>query len=627
MSTTSETAAPTPPSSELRLSPAEVMDQLQKRCRSAGSLPGIFSQAMAVLAQRFKPPYALFQMQSISRRLEEEYHDSSIPKETWRHLALGPLLGCVMENDSAASLFREPRNNIQLAAICVPVRDTSGEAVGGIAILVQCEHAAEGEACLAELQAYVLTLQLLISNRPQEKKASRPEGNQTISTMIAAEHESLHSLAFGITNGFKRRFGCEEVCLGRVNGQHVKLLSVSGMDQLYPNSPGSTQIRQAMEECLDVNGIVCDQDEQIWSEGVCNAAFALHHWWRTQTGDSCCLSLPLRYQNQVVAILSLRRQKGNPFTENDVQMLRDSTGPLGAALLLNEKANLGLLQHGWKRLQSLIHCDSKSAAIRQRVVAAALTIAALVIVFGQATFHVSVPCRLASTDTAVFGAPFEGEIAASFVEEGQQVEAGQLLFAMDTSGLELQRDRLLAEQAQAELELAEALKERDRARAAQADSDLNSILAELQIVGMQLDQATVKARWAGRVMEGNPRDRVGEVVPMGDTVLKVAALEGLNAELLIPEDEVVHMKEGNTGRLVTNARPHEALEFVMERIHPAAQVVDGDNVYVAQVSLKSIEEWQRIGMEGVAHVNTGQQPIWWILLHKPIRWSQKMVWW
>ena len=70
-----------------------------------------------------------------------------------------------------------------------------------------------------------------------------------------------------------------------------------------------------------------------------------------------------------------------------------------------------------------------------------------------------------------------------------------------------------------------------------------------------------------------------------------------------------------------DAIPERSLTATIRRIHPRAELRDGDNVFVAEADILNEDGILRPGMRGQARVSTERHPLGWNLFHKPVAWT------
>ena len=213
------------------------------------------------------------------------------------------------------------------------------------------------------------------------------------------------------------------------------------------------------------------------------------------------------------------------------------------------------------------------------------------------------------------------------MEPGDEVLQGQLLLRMDTQELEIERAQLLAELEVALLETTNAAKEKDIAVAAQSQARADIARNKLAAVEHKIAQADIVSPCPGAVLLGDITPRVGEVVPLGEPLLEFAPHSHWIVELHVPEYAAPYLGPGQVGEFTTNARPDERSHCQLSRIDPASAVVNGQNVFTAEAQVDGeTPSWLRSGMQGVARINAGKQPVWWVWLHRVID-SIRLTYW
>jgi multidrug efflux pump subunit AcrA (membrane-fusion protein) len=269
-------------------------------------------------------------------------------------------------------------------------------------------------------------------------------------------------------------------------------------------------------------------------------------------------------------------------------------------------------------------------------------------------YELTVPCSVVPAQLRHVTVPFDGVLLSATALQGDRVRKGDALCEMDHRELDQQRAELLAEIAVLE-------HEKDRAMAESTPVELQLALArqrlaraKLDIVNARLEQACVRSPIDGVIASGDLRKRVGAVVTRGEPLFEVAPLDrtikGSSAwllELQVPEaeaDELPHQcgsvinqwspsGAGRTspvlyltGSFAPHARPEESQAFRIKRVRPQAEVHDQKNVIVAEAEIDLPYAWMRPGMEGVARVNVGRRPVWWVALHGAIEYVQLHLW-
>ena len=317
--------------------------------------------------------------------------------------------------------------------------------------------------------------------------------------------------------------------LGKVQRGRVRLLSLSGMDGLYPRSPGTRLIREAMEECLDSGEKIYSKPGNDWSSSAIKQDYRLHRQWRSAIGDAAVASVPLLADDDCVAILSLTRPGSVGFQSDELNEIGQLAGAYAPAIQLVDRASRGwfaqtrdTLRHG------LLWLVARNRWGR-RVTAAAMVLLATWFCAGTMQYRLSTPCQLMPTCVHHCAAPFEGIIRSAHVVVGEQVKKGQLLLAMETRELELQRGEWRSEAAVLELEIAQAVTNQQLEQAALARARLQVVRAKLAGVQRRIELSEVRAPADGTIMAGDVETRVGDVVQLGRTVAGIRSVRVLGS--------------------------------------------------------------------------------------------------
>ena len=199
---------------------------------------------------------------------------------------------------------------------------------------------------------------------------------------------------------------------------------------------------------------------------------------------------------------------------------------------------------------------------------------------------------------ATIAAPSDGVLMDIRVEEGQRVEAGEVLAIMDNrvmrASVELVRIRAArtgkVREADAALALAETLLERltrashesattrfeveeteierDRAQARleMAREELAIASAELELERQKLERLTMRAPFAGRVVRLTARE--GEMLESATPVLRLVALQRLEAEIHVPFESCEALVVGRRYRLEAEAPAQEPIEGTLRYVSP-----------------------------------------------------------
>jgi multidrug resistance efflux pump len=197
---------------------------------------------------------------------------------------------------------------------------------------------------------------------------------------------------------------------------------------------------------------------------------------------------------------------------------------------------------------------------------------------------------------------------------------------MSTSALELERRNLEAQITNAELRMAEGVAARDPSAASIAQSELLTVRARLDRVLERIGEATVRAPHAGIVVAPELADLPGRVVAVGDPMVAIAEDGSLALELRVPQSRVSDLEVGSRLRFASHARPELPGFSTLQSVAPATVQREGRSVFVADAALPEDQAWLRPGMEGVAMVEAGERPNWWLAVHRLVDKARLSFW-
>lgn len=435
------------------------------------------------------------------------------------------------------------------------------------------------------------------------------------------EQENFLAAAMTLCNELASRHACERVSLGWLKNRYIRIQAISHVDHFDKKMEAVQSLEKAMEESLDQDAEIVfpDRDEQTVNRD--HEAYA-----RLQDTANVC-SVPLRLGTRAIAVCTLERND-KAFSEAEVRQvrlycdqavrrledLRTADRWIGALLAHKARTWLGALvgfEHTWAKVIGV-------------TIAAALGI----ICFLPVTYRLEGTVMLRTDNVAFLTAPFNGHIDRVHVRVGDAVEQAQPL-------LDLDRKELVLEEAELTAEKGRYQRESEKARAANQLADMqiaaalrDQAAARLELVRHRLDKAAVRAPFDGIVVEGDQMERIGSPVQQGDMLMKIARIDGLYAELEVPESEIHHVELSQRGQIALASRPHDVFDLTVTRIEPAAVPREEGNVFLVHARLdNAAPSWWRPGMTGVAKIDAGRKTLLWIFTHRTVDFLRLKLWW
>jgi membrane fusion protein (multidrug efflux system) len=171
-----------------------------------------------------------------------------------------------------------------------------------------------------------------------------------------------------------------------------------------------------------------------------------------------------------------------------------------------------------------------------------------------------------------------GEVVEILVEEGDQVEQGQVLARLDGDRLRLEMIQARADldMKVREYERTISLHERGLVSATAFDGmkfDLDALRASYELKKLAYGYTSIRAPIAGVV---SARDiKLGQHLNTNDTAFRVTDTSRLVAHLKIPQSELAKFAVGHWAEIRVDAMPERIFEASIDRISPTIDVRNG----------------------------------------------------
>lgn len=615
--------------------------QIIALARSASTKHRFLADALRCIARAYASPYAALHVRFSSQVFQDDCHFGASDPAFWKPGVQQFLTESLAEPKLRAKLMRARTGPAKVAFLSAPIFDPTGPAIGAVALAVPVRGDSDAAGRLSLLESLMLLVSFSAEFVGSGTKTI-PGATPRVAKLGSAKASSAEELAFTITNELRNKIGAEQTALGLVRGPHVRVLAISGLDEVHRAGQGAAALGAAMEECLDAGMMIgCQRDDTFLHESGAGG-YRLHKQWHAAAKGDAVVSLPLRGADDCVAILSLRRSAAKPFAKDELERIQAQVEPLAASLLLAHRAGRGLVRHGVESLRESLTALFSPGAWGRKAALTALIVGLVWFGFGTLEHRVSIPCTVAAAQTRHLAAPFDAALVLAAAVEGDRVQAGDVLCRFDTLDLEQQRAELAAQ-------LAVFEHEADRARAAQnayeatlAVANQTLVAARLAILDRRIEQATVRAPIDGLVIVGDLRPRVGEVLTRGTPLFQVAPMDGWKLELEVPERVADDFRADLTGMFALMAQPSQGQGCRITRVSPSSVTRNRLNVYLAEAEfLKSVDSELgvgaaevpsgprfplRPGMQGYAKVDLGRRPVWWLTLHRAVDYLRLHFW-
>lgn len=510
-----------------------------------------------------------------------------------------------------------------VAAFCVTARDE--------AVLGQVRERLELTMGLLALYEMRLTLQRSTGDLDRVR--------MTLETHAAVnDHMRFHAVAMAMCNEVAARWKAQRVSLGFKRGRYIKVAAMSHTEKFTRKTQMVQDLEAVMEECLD-------QDVEVLFPAARESVYVSRaaSEYSTRYGPTALCSIPMRYDADTVAVLTIERDADRPFVAAEVESLR-----LTCDLCTPRLYDLHETDRWFGARAMTTVKRGAQALVGQRHTWAKLTVmgiiaAVLFLTLFRAPYRADASFVIESSDHKIVSAPFSAFIKSAPYEPGDQVIGGEtVLMELETVSLEYDLAGYRAERDQyiKEADIARSDPSKPASEAQIAEAKAAQVESRIKLLELQIARATIRAPITGQVLKGDLRRQIGAAVELGQPLFEIAPLDEMHAELAVPEDRISEIVKDLKaaggkpvrGEMAAAANPGLYIPFVIEKVDPIAEVIDQRNVFRVRVKLllDELPPDQRPvlkpGMEGIAKVELGDATYLYIWTRGLVNWVRMKLW-
>ena len=448
---------------------------------------------------------------------------------------------------------------------------------------------------------------------------------QAIATS-ASDADSVQTGCRRIVNSLQQHLaiiveGGTDVYIGPISGNKFpKLAAVSGCDSLPEEKHLIEALEATMAECISRNSNSCwplQSDTDVAPQRDC--ALMCHKKLSQQLDNAAVTTFSMiDSQGEPKAVLLVRSDK--PLERRVVNFLSTAQTQLGVTLSVIERGEQNKLQKFWNWTRESL------AANKTRTILKAL---AAVVLLGliPMPYNINATSEIQPAEKKFIYAPFAAPLEASLVEPGDILLKGAELARLDDRELQLELADVEAQLHRAQKQMDGFVASHETGEARLARHEIEMLVARRDLLSQRVEQLTLLSPVDGIVIAGDWKNSNGMPLETGQSMFEIAPLEKLSVDVFLPEDDVPYAAVGQDVWLKFDAYPFESFSASLKRIHPASEIQNNQNVFVATVELDNPDGKLRPGMKGYVKCQASWHTIWWNLLHKPAARCLRYVGW
>jgi putative peptide zinc metalloprotease protein len=156
---------------------------------------------------------------------------------------------------------------------------------------------------------------------------------------------------------------------------------------------------------------------------------------------------------------------------------------------------------------------------------------------------------------------------------------------------------------------------------------LSSLREELKYLEQLEEKSPIRSACSGRIVTPHLGEKVGQYFKEGDLLFVVEDSSVLEAEVALPEQEVMRVRCGYPVELKLPAAPYQTYKGEVERIAPSATPGDVRSSITVYCALNQSPADLRAGMSGYARICCGRRPMGVVLGDRLFRTVRTDFWW
>lgn len=534
--------------------------------------------------------------------------------------------------------------------LLIPLRGGSEGVRGAASFFLQGHEQEFIEQCRQRLELTVSLLSLYEMRLTLQARRADLQRLRSALEVLAAinDLDRYKATAMAFCNELASTFQAERVSVGFLKGRYVRVEGMSHTEKVVRKMELVQAIESAMEECID-------QDVEVIHPAPREGTFVSRTTAElaTRHGPTTVCSLPLRRAGTSQGVLTVERPQDKPFTIEEVETMRVA-GDLCTPRLLELREHdkwMGAKAAGATRNGLAVLVGPRHTWVKATVLGVFAAI--LFVTLYPAPWRVEAPFEIEAIEHHTIAAPFTARIDKVFVEVGDSVVAGEtVLLTMDTAELSAGLQKARSEEKRSQKSAGIAERDGKTAERHIYEQDAAAARADIELLEFNIARSKLQSLVSGKVVEGELKGREGATIQQGDPLLRVEPVDQLRAVLLVPEKRIADVKMAverrrlerekvgvadddparTDGDLASVAYPGMYFPFVIERISPAAEVVEQRNVFRVWVQLQlhqmdDTPDWLDPGLLGVSKLHIGTASYAWLWTRDLKDWIQMKLWW
>ena len=480
------------------------------------------------------------------------------------------------------------------------------------------------------LQALGSTAGLALHNAnllDAEKRARDLHSLLRISREINATLDT-DRLVLSVVNLASQTLAYDRAAMARGEGGEPVVRAISGQETVDPKDDDTRSLTALITWLLERTETTCVEDVTADTEEARGIRNAFGEYIERNGVRSLCL-VPLKDEEGRLGAFYMESSTPAFLGESGLEATELLSNQVSVALrnaeLYGQTPFIGLLQPiaAWRgRFAGM---SRRRLLVRYAIPALAL-LALAMIPWKQRT--TAQEAELLPAGRMPVRATVGGLVTQVLVEEGDQLEQGQVLALLRDDALDISLSEAEAGHATAVRTAASARARGDESGARVAQITADELAGRVSLLTDQVGRTRLTAPLNGVVLTMRPWERIGEWLDAGEVFVLLGSTNDLELEARVPQQHIDRVRVGQEVRLKVEARPEHTFVARVTQIAPQAEPGERDEeaTFVVRAWIDNSEQLLRPGMQARAKIVGDRRPLGWIVIRPLVEWMQLRFW-
>jgi RND family efflux transporter MFP subunit len=440
-------------------------------------------------------------------------------------------------------------------------------------------------------------------------------------TATALEQKRFRAAAMALVTEMAIQTGCDRVGLGLRGGRHTRIYAVSHTAQFGEQTNLVRAITNAMDEAID------QLETVLYPPAEDGRLVTRAHGKLAEAGSANAIcTVVMSSGDTVLGALTFEHTDGKSFDAATIELLEQAAALLGPLLEIKRRDDRWITTKVAESMQDLVIKLVGPRHYAAKLIGLLLAGLFVFLSMAEGDYRVSADAVLEGSVQRVMVAPINGYISEAHARAGDVVRQEQVLFRIDDRDLRLEYLKWSSQKEQIDRRYRDALAARNRSEVNIFKAQHDQAEAQLELLVEQIARTRVAAPFDGIVISGDLSQRLGSPVTRGEVLLNIAPLDAYRVVLRVDERRIADLEPGQVGQLILKALPQDQFAFVVEKITPVSEAMEGRNRFRVEAKLTEGMEVLRPGMEGSGKIMIERRSLQWIWTHEIVEWVKLWLW-